>query len=99
MIFLFAASLLLSLAIGILLTFLLWPSAKGGGAALALRLFAGSGLGLGLTSSLYFMGLLAGLARFIPAIDMGVCLLLGIFGFILFRKNNARTRSVAGRIT
>lgn len=89
MILLFAVSLLASLTFGILLTFLLYPTVRGGGAALALRLFAGAGLGLGLTSSLYFICLSAGLARFIPAIDLGVCLLLGIFGFVLFRRNAA----------
>jgi len=85
---LFAASLLVSSAIGILLTFLLRPSLKGGAAALlVLRLVAGSGLGLGLTSCLYFICLSLGLSRFVPALDLLLCLLLGIAAYVLFRRN------------
>jgi hypothetical protein len=89
LILLFAASLLISLALGVGLTFLLWPSVRGGAAAWALRLLAGGGLGLGLASCLYFMALAAGLARFIPLIDLAACLLLGIFAFVLYRRGAA----------
>ena len=90
MIFFFVASLLLSLASGILLTFLFFPSRKGAAAGLAFRLFAGAGLGFGVTSCLYFVCLLTGLTRYLSAIDLGVCLLLGTPCFILFRRPAAR---------
>ena len=85
----FIASLLLSLTGGILLTYLFCPSLKGGAAGAAFRLFAGGGLGLGVTSCLYFFCLLTGLTRYLPAMDLGVCLLLGITCFVLFRRNAA----------
>jgi hypothetical protein len=87
--FFFIASLLISLASGFLLTLLLCPSLKNGAAGPAFRLFAGGGLGLGVSSCLYFLCLLTGLTRYLPAIDLGVCLLLGIFCFVLFRRNAA----------
>lgn len=86
MILFFVASLLLSLTGGILLTFLFCPSLKSGAAGPAFRLFAGGGLGIGVTSCLYFVCLLTGLTRYLPAIDLGVCLLLGIPCFVLFRR-------------
>jgi hypothetical protein len=82
-------SLLISLTGGILLTLLFCPSLKSGAAGLTFRLFAGGGLGLGVTSCLYFLCLLTGLVRYLPAIDLGVCLLLGILCFVLFRRNAA----------
>jgi len=90
LIFFFVASLLLSLTSGILLTFLFCPSLKSGAAGPAFRLFAGGGLGIGVTSCLYFVCLLTGLSRYSPAIDLGVCLLLGIPCFIFFRRPAAR---------
>ncbi|MBN2438901.1 MAG: hypothetical protein JXL20_09920, partial [Deltaproteobacteria bacterium] len=91
MIISFIVSLFLSLTGGILLTFLLYPSPKGGSAGPAFRFFAGGGLGLGIASCLYFVCLLTGLTRYLPAIDLGICLLVGIPCFILSR------RSAAGR--
>ncbi len=85
---LFITSLLISLAIGILLTSLFCPSLKGG-AALVFRLFAGGGIGIGITSCLYFICLLTGLTRYSPVFDFGVCLLLGILCFIFFRRRSA----------
>ena len=90
MILFFVASLLLSLTSGILLTFLFCPSLKNGAAGPAFRLFAGGGLGIGVTSCLYFVCLLTGLSRYSPAIDLGVCLLLGIPCFIFFRRPAVR---------
>jgi Dolichyl-phosphate-mannose-protein mannosyltransferase len=89
LIFFFVASLLLSLTGGILLTFLFCPSRKKGAAGPAFRFFAGGGLGIGVASCLYFVCLLTGLTRYLPAIDLGVCLLLGIPCFIFFRRNAA----------
>jgi hypothetical protein len=80
------AALLISLTIGILLIFLFSPSLKGGAAGPAFRFFAGGGLGIGVTSCLYFVCLLNGLMRYLPAIDLGVCLFLGMLCFILFKR-------------
>ena len=90
MILFFVASLLLSLTSGILLTFLFCPSLKNGAAGPAFRFFAGGGLGIGVTSCLYFVCLLAGLTRYLPAMDLGVCLLLGISCFVFFRRHAVR---------
>lgn len=95
MILFFVASLLLSLTSGIMLTFLFFPSLKSGAAGLAFRLFAGGGLGIGVTSCLYFVCLLTGLTRYLPAIDLGVCLLLGIPCFIFFRRPASRGGAAA----
>ena len=69
-------ALLVSLTIGIMLTFLFFPSLKDGAAGPAFRFFAGGGLGIGVTSCLYFVCLLNGLTRYLLAIDLGICLLL-----------------------
>ncbi len=80
------AALLISLTIGILLIFLFLPSLKGGAAGPAFRFFAGGGLGIGVTSCLYFVCLLNGLTRYLLAIDLGVCLFLRMLCFILFKR-------------
>jgi hypothetical protein len=100
LILLLITSLLLPLTGGVLLTFLFHPPMKSGAAGFAFRLCAGGGLGLGVASCLYFICLQAGLTRYLPAVDLGVCLLLGIPCFILFRRNAGRERPVpepAGR--
>jgi hypothetical protein len=86
---LFVASLIVSFALGILLTLLLSPSLKSGTAARAVVFFAGGGLGLGLASCLFFICLAAGLSRFAPAIEVALALILGGACLLLRRKNGA----------
>ncbi len=83
---LFVASLLIALTSGVLLTLLFCPSLKPAAAGLTFRLCAGGGLGLGVTSCLTFICLLTGSTRYLPAIDLGACLLLGILFFVFFRR-------------
>src|SRR4030042_4832193 len=83
MIFSFSVSLLTSLIIGCLLSFIFIPHLKNGAAGLGFRLFAGAGLGIGVTSCVYFICLLAGLTRYVPAIDLVFCLVLGLLCFVL----------------
>ena len=87
MIFLLTASLLLPWACGIGLTFLLCPSREKGAAGWALRLSVGAGLGLGLASCLYFICLWFGIAAYVPAADLGCCLLIGIPALARLRKS------------
>ncbi len=82
----FIASLLLPLATGILLAFLFCPSLKNTGAGRAFGLFAGGGLGLGISSCLAFLCLLAGVTRYLPIVDLGVALSAGIACFLYFRR-------------
>ena len=76
MIFLAGASLLLSLIIGVFLTLVFLPSAQRKTAGLLFRLFVGGGLGIGVTSCIYFVCLLTGLTRYTAAIDLVVCLVI-----------------------
>ncbi|MDP2840214.1 MAG: hypothetical protein Q8O11_09155, partial [Syntrophales bacterium] len=82
MIVFFLASLLLSLISGLLLTFIFLPSLKNDLQGRLLRLFAGGGLGIGLSACLYFVSLPAGLSGYIPLIDLAACLLLGLIGYV-----------------
>lgn len=82
---LFIASLLISLTIGILLTSIFCPFLKSA-AGRAFLFFACGGLGIGVTSCLYFVCLLIGLARYSPAVDLGVCMLLGMISFIFIKR-------------
>ena len=82
------ASLLIAFISGLLLTLFLAPSLKNSAAGLAFGFCAGGGLGLGFTSCLYFIALLTGLTQYIPAIDLGVCLLLGAFCFTRFKRSS-----------
>ena len=91
MIILALASLLIAFISGLLLTLFLAPSLKNSAAGLALGICAGGGLGLGVTSCLYFIALFTGLTQYIPAIDLGVCLLLGAFCFTRFKRMSAPT--------
>jgi hypothetical protein len=86
MIFLFLASFLLSLAIGVLITYLFLPSLGVSTAVILFRLFAGAGLGIGVTSCLYFICLVAGIPRYAPAIDLAVGALLGLICVALHKK-------------
>jgi hypothetical protein len=86
----FLASVFLSLTAGVLLTFLFLPSPKNDVKALTLRLFIGGGLGIGVTSCLYFVCMPAELTGYIPAVDLLLCLLLGGLGFVILRRGAAK---------
>src|SRR5450759_4646792 len=87
MIVFFLAPLLLSLISGVLLTFIFLPSPKNDLQGLLLRLFVGGGLGIGLSACLYFVSLPAGLSGYIPLIDLAVCLVLGLIGYVLMKRD------------
>ena len=90
MIFLAGASLLLSLIIGVFLTLAFLPSAQRKTAGLLFRLFVGGGLGIGVTSCIYFVCLLTGLTRYTAAIDLVVCIGSGLIFFMRYRKKGLR---------
>ncbi len=75
---------------GLLLMLLFFPPADRAAAGLLFRLFAGGGLGIGVTSCLYFIALLTGLADYYPAFDLGLCLLLGAILFFQAKKKGLR---------
>jgi hypothetical protein len=87
MIVFFLAPLLLSLISGVLLTFIFLPSPKNDLQDLLLRLFVGGGLGIGLSACLYFVSLPAGLSGYIPLIDLAACLVLGLIGYVLMKRD------------
>jgi hypothetical protein len=93
MIFLAGASLLLSLITGVFLTLAFLPSAQRQTAGLLFRLFAGGGLGIGVTSCIYFVCLLTGLTRYTPAIDLVVCLGSALIFFMHYRKRGFRKQA------
>jgi hypothetical protein len=82
----FIASLLVPLATGALLVFLCCPSLKNTAAGRAFGLFAGAGLGLGTSSCLAFLCLLAGVNRSLPIVDVGVALAAGIAWLLALRR-------------
>ena len=90
MTFLLGASLLISLAIGWLLVCIFFPAGKRGAGGFAVRLFAGAGLGIGISSCAYFICLLAGLMPYVVAVDLVICLVLGTICFMLSRKRHLR---------
>ncbi len=90
MIFAFIASLLVSLFIGTALVYLFLPPQKYGAGGILLRLSAGSGLGIAITSCIYFICLLADLARYVVAADIVLGLVLGLICFLGFRKGDRR---------
>lgn len=98
MIFLFIASLLVPMTNGILLTFLLLPPQGKTKAGLLLRLFAGSGIGIGIGSLLYFVCLLAGLAAYAAGIETALCLMLGALAFARLRRLRGRQRPAPAEI-
>jgi 4-amino-4-deoxy-L-arabinose transferase-like glycosyltransferase len=93
MIFFFGASLLLSLIIGVLMTCIFVPSGNRNTAGILFRLFAGGGLGIGVTSCSYFVCLLTGIGRYIAAIDLAICLVLGLIFFMRVRKRDPGKQS------
>jgi hypothetical protein len=88
MIVLIGASLLLCLIIGVLMTFIFLPSGNRKTAGILFRLFAGGGLGIGVTSCSYFVCLLTGIARYVAVIDLSVCLVFGLIYFMCCRKRD-----------
>jgi hypothetical protein len=98
MIILIGASLLISLSIGALLTSLLLPSTHRNAAGLLFMLFAGSGLGLGITSCLYFACLLTGLTRYTAIIDLIVCLFLCVICFVRYRNKRGKQENLASTL-
>lgn len=86
MTFLLGAPLLISLAVGWLLTCIFLPLREQGAGGFAVRLFAGAGLGIGLSSCVYFACLLSGLTTYVAAVDLAVFLVLGLVCFMLSRK-------------
>lgn len=81
------ASLLIALACGALLVLTLAPALAASRAGQLFALFLGGGLGLGLLSCLHFLALLAGVAPWLPLIDLATLALLG--GICLFRWRSA----------
>jgi hypothetical protein len=94
MILFFGASFLLSLITGVLMTLIFFPSGNLKTAGILLRLFIGGGLGIGVTSCSYFICLLAGLARYAPVIDLGVCLVFGLIWLMRRRKRGLGKQAV-----
>ena len=86
MILLLLLSLLIAAAIGMLLSFAIVPSREKGLTALFFRLLIGVALGMGLTSCLYFIGLLIGHSGYPLAIEIPAVLLLLILVFFIFRR-------------
>jgi 4-amino-4-deoxy-L-arabinose transferase-like glycosyltransferase len=95
MIVFFLASLLLPLISGLLLTFIFLPSPGNGLQGLLLRLFVGGGLGIGLSACLYFVSLPTGLSAYIPLIDLAACLLLGLIGYVLIKRDRREVKRPA----
>jgi len=79
------ASFFLSLATGLFMMLSLFPCAKPKTGALLLCLFAGGGLGIGISSCIYFICLLTGMARYTAAIDLTVCL-ASLLVFLMQRR-------------
>ncbi|MBU2228336.1 MAG: glycosyltransferase family 39 protein [Proteobacteria bacterium] len=86
MTFLLGASLLISLAIGGMLVSLLVSHRMRSAGEIAFLLIAGGGLGLGVSSCVYFVCLAAGMAGYAWVIDLILCLILGVLCFARFRK-------------
>ena len=77
------ASLLIALACGALLVLTLAPALRASRAGQLFTLFLGGGLGVGLLSCLHFLALFAGVAPWLPLVDLAALALLG--GICLFR--------------
>jgi hypothetical protein len=88
MILSFGAPLLLSLILGVLITSIFLPSGDRKTAVILLRLFGGGGLGIGIASCIYYLCLLAGITRYIAAIDVALCLVLGSIYYMRRRNSN-----------
>jgi len=89
---LFTVSLLISAATGFFLLRLLSSDAQGAAKTLPLHLFLGSGLGIGLSSCVYFVCLLTGTTAWAALIDILLCLALGLAWF--FRRKNVQASKI-----
>lgn len=85
----FAFSLLIPLTLGVMATLLLVPSPTRGAAAWTMRLTAGCGLGLGISSLIAWCCVAAGWSRFIPAVEIALVLLAMGGCLRLLRKRTA----------
>lgn len=83
-------SLIVSAAIGTLLSFALVPNLKKRPAGLLFRLTAGAALGTGLTSCLSFLCLLAGRPRAVFVVEAVAALALAALVFFVFRKDRLK---------
>ncbi len=89
---LFGFSLLISAATGFFLIRLLSTDTQEGKKTLPLHLFLGAGMGIGLSSCVYFVCLLAGTTTWTFLIDSVLCLAVGIAFF--FRRRNAHASKI-----
>ncbi len=96
MILAFIASLFVSLFIGTALVHLFLPPQRWGAGSILLRLSAGGGLGIAITSCIYFICLIADLARYVVAVEAVLALALGLLCFLRFRKGDRRKEGEAG---
>jgi len=96
---LLGASLLVSFLTGWLLVCIFLPPGEygreHGAGGFALKLFAGAGIGIGFTSCVHFACLLAGLTPYAAAVDIAVCLILGLLCFMLSKKRRLREAALA----
>ena len=91
MIFLILLSFVISTTIGILLSFIFFPIRKFESAGLWLRFLIGAPLGMGLTSCLYFLCLLANHSGYIFAIEiMAVLFLFALVFFVFIRRGTGQ---------
>lgn len=93
-----AASLLIALACGVLLALTLAPTLAASRAGRTFALFLGGGLGLGLLSCLHFLALLAGVAPWLPLVDLAALALLGGGWLRLRRRPGAAQERPPGPI-
>ncbi|MHB8090075.1 MAG: hypothetical protein ACYDH8_00475 [Syntrophales bacterium] len=95
---LFGVSLLLSLATGFFVIRLLLPEPAGERGSLPFQLFLGAGIGIGLSSCVYFLCMAAGITGLAPLLDGSLCLFSGALAFYI-RRPAKRTggNALAGR--
>ncbi|MBW6486602.1 MAG: hypothetical protein K0B01_10695 [Syntrophobacterales bacterium] len=73
---LFFASLFLSATTGFFLVRILLPKPDGGNASFPLQFFLGTGIGVGISSCIYFLCMITGIIGLAPLLDILLCLLL-----------------------
>ena len=91
MIFLMLLSFVISATIGILLSLVFLPFQERRSAGLFFRFFSGAALGMGLTSCLYFLCLMANHSGYIFAIEiMAVLFLFALVFFLFIRRGTGK---------